>query len=97
MTFVSNVLTFNDQSAQNATTTAGLRVGQATPHTRCFNWAGTVQLQDHTGGAQVLRGTVLNLCPRSHRQHFFTWAKPSVPEQFLKPVDERDQGGVVPS
>lgn len=61
MTFVPNVLSFDDQSARNAINAAGLTVGQITLDNRCFNPAGTVELQNPTGGALVPQGTAVNL------------------------------------
>jgi hypothetical protein len=61
MTFVPNVLTFDHESAVNAITAAGLTVGRITFDTRCINPAGTVELQNRTGGTLALRGTAVNL------------------------------------
>ena len=61
VTFVPNVLSFDDQSARSAINAAGLAVGQISFDTRCINPAGTVELQNPTGGTLVLRGTAVNL------------------------------------
>jgi hypothetical protein len=61
LTFVPNVLSFDDQSAQNTIVAAGLTVGQITFDFHCFNPAGTVEIQNPTGGALVSRGTAVNL------------------------------------
>ena len=61
VTFVPNVLSFDDQSARSAINAAGLAVGQISFDTRCINPAGTVELQNPTGGTLVPRGTAVNL------------------------------------
>jgi hypothetical protein len=61
LALVPNVRFFDDRSARNDIIAAGLSVGQISFDTHCFNPAGTVELQNPTGGALVLRGTAVNL------------------------------------
>jgi serine/threonine-protein kinase len=62
---VPGVLTYDDASARNAITSAGLTVGSVTPVSNCSLFAGDVVTQSLSGGASVLRGTAVNLTEAS--------------------------------
>jgi hypothetical protein len=64
-TIVPNVLSTTDADAQRRITSVGLTVGTISVDNRCLDIAGDVIAQNPGGGAQVLRGTAVNLTESS--------------------------------
>lgn len=64
---VPNVLSFDDTSARNASTAAGLTVGAISPDNGCLAEAGTVLTQNPNGGTQAQPGSAVTLTESSGR------------------------------